>query len=294
MSARAIERDSGGDVAGTRTDGHDTVTAKSHERTKPMSRHEQQNAAIRDQFSKQAQAYARLTRSRSDPSFIRLAEALRLTDADRALDVGCGTGIFSLSLAGRAEQVTGIDLTPEMLDQARALQAELNINNIDWRQGDILPLPFANESFSIVVTKATFHHLVDPAAVLAQMKRVCKPGGRISVTDMTPDPTKAAAFDAVEKLRDPSHLHVLSAQQLRDLGQEAGLRELAFWQVSSVVPLEAVLATSFPEPGDLARVRAHYREDVASGQDRLGMSLREENGDILVSYPMTTVVWEKP
>jgi hypothetical protein len=74
--------------------------------------------------------------------------------------------------------------------------------------------------------------------------------------------------DVVEKIRDPSHLRV--------------------------VPLEAVLATSFPEPGDLARVRAHHREDVASGQDRLGMSLREENGDILVSYPMTTVVWEKP
>jgi ubiquinone/menaquinone biosynthesis C-methylase UbiE len=256
-------------------------------------RHEAQNAAILDQFGKQARAYARLARSRSDSSFIRLIEALRLSSTDRVLDVGCGTGLFSLSLAGRAAQVTGIDLTPQMLEQARALQAELNIGNIQWQQADILPLPFADGSFSTVVTKATFHHLIDPAAVLAQMIRVCAPGGRISVTDMTPDPARSEAFDAVEKLRDPSHVRVLSAEQLRSMGQQAALQESAFWQTPSVVPLEAVLATSFPEPGAMARVRELYREDLASGEDRLGMSLREENGEILVTYPMTTVVWER-
>jgi ubiquinone/menaquinone biosynthesis C-methylase UbiE len=205
-----------------------------------MSRHEEQNAAIRDQFAKQAQAYARLVRSRADSGFIRTIDALRLTGTDRVLDIGCGTGLFALSLAGRAAQVTGFDLTPEMLDQARALQAELNISNTDWQQGDILALPFADESFSIVVTKATLHHLVEPAAVVAQMVRVCTPGGRISVSDMTPDPAKAAAFDAAEKLRDPSHLRVLSAERLRELGRQAGLTESAFWQTSTVVPLEAV------------------------------------------------------
>ncbi len=259
-----------------------------------MTAHENQNAAVRDQFGKQAPAYARLARSRTDDSFIRLIEALRPTSADRVLDVGCGPGLFSLSLAERTGEVTGIDLTPQMLDQARALQRELNINNIRWQQGDVLPLPFADEAFSIVVTKATFHHFADPAAVLAQMVRVCTHGGRISVTDLTPDPAKLEAFDEIEKLRDPSHVHTLAAEHLRNLGRAAGLNELAFWQAPAVLPLEAVLATSYPLPGDLVRVRSLYREDADTGADRFGMSTREENGQIIVSYPMSTVVWRRP
>jgi ubiquinone/menaquinone biosynthesis C-methylase UbiE len=258
-----------------------------------MSRHEQQNAAIRDQFGKQADSYARLVRGRTDPSFTRLVEALQVTDVDHVLDVGCGTGLLSVSLAGIARQVTGLDLTPEMLEQARALQAELKIGNIHWQQGDILPLPFPDGTFSIVVTKATFHHLTDPAGALAQMIRVCAPGGRIAVSDMTPDRAKIEFFDHVEKLRDPSHVHALPAEELRRLGQAAGLAELAFWQTSSVVPFEAVLATSFPEPGNLERVRELYCEDAISGQDRLGMSAREESGQILVTYPLTTLVWRR-
>jgi ubiquinone/menaquinone biosynthesis C-methylase UbiE len=258
-----------------------------------VSDHEQQNAAIRDQFSKQAASYARLVRSRSDTSYIRLVEALRLSDNDHVLEVGCGTGIFALSLAGHAAHVTGIDLTPEMLAQARALQAELNVANVTWKQGDALPLPFASGTFSVVVTKATFHHFVDPAAVLAQMARVSAPGARLAVSDMTFEPLQGVTFDRIEKLRDPSHVRVLSASALRELGRAAGLREIAFWQTSTALPFETVLATSFPEPGNLERVRQFYREDAASGEDRLGLNARQENGEVFVAYPMSTVVWEK-
>jgi ubiquinone/menaquinone biosynthesis C-methylase UbiE len=255
--------------------------------------HEDQNAAILEQFGQQAPAYARLVRSRADGSSTRLIDALRPTSADHVLDVGCGPGLLSLALAERAGQVTGIDLTPEMLEQARALQGELAIGNIQWQQGDILPLRFPDGAFSIVVTKATFHHLTDPAAVLAQMIRVCAPGGRIAVSDVTPDPSRIDAFDRIEKLRDPSHVHALPAEHLRGLGRTAGLDELAFWQLPTAIPLEAVLATSFPEPGDLERVRSLYREDAASGEDRFGVGTREENGQLWVSYPMTTLVWTK-
>jgi ubiquinone/menaquinone biosynthesis C-methylase UbiE len=258
-----------------------------------MSAHQDQNATIRDQFAKQAASYARLVRNRADESFIRLIQALRAGGTDHALDVGCGTGLFTLALAAHVAHVTGIDLTPEMLAQARGLQAELDIPNVSWQHGDALPLPFADGTFQIVLTKATFHHFVDPTAILAQMIRVCAPGGRISVSDMTPDPGKIETFDRIERLRDPSHVHVLPREYLRNLGPSAGLTEVAFWHSATSLPAEAVLATSFPEAGAMEQVRAFYQEDAASGKDQMGLNARLQDGQIFVDYPMTTVVWEK-
>lgn len=259
-----------------------------------MTTHREQNEAIRDQFSKQAPSYARLASGGKNTMLEPLLAALRPTAADQLLDVGCGPGRLSLSLAEFVEQVTGIDLTPEMLEQARALQAELGVANARWQQGDILPMPFADGAFSIIVTQATFHHLADPGAVLAEMKRVCGPGGRIAVIDLTPDPAKREAFDRIETLRDPSHLHVLSVDDLRGLGRTAGLEELDCHHFATSLPFEAVLATSFPGPGIVEEVRALLREDAASGQDRLGFSARMENGEVFVTYPMTMVAWRRP
>jgi ubiquinone/menaquinone biosynthesis C-methylase UbiE len=255
--------------------------------------HQQQNRAILNQFDQQAPSYTRLTLGGTDLLRERLLDALRPAAADALLDVGCGGGRLTLSLAQAVGHATGIDLTPAMIEQARALQAELNISNVHWQQGDILPLPFADASFTIAVTQATFHHLVNPGAVLAEMTRVVAPGGRIAVIDMTFEPVKAAVFDPIEKRRDPSHLRVLSTQALRDLGHEAGLEEISHWHYRAAVPAEAVLATSFPAPGDLDRVRDSYREDAHSGADRLGLQLRIENGAIIASYPMTMLVWRR-
>jgi ubiquinone/menaquinone biosynthesis C-methylase UbiE len=258
-----------------------------------MPTHREQNAAIRDQFSRQAESYAKLTSTGKSPLLAPLLDTVRPTGTDRLLDVGCGPGRMTLMLAPLVKEAIGIDLTPEMLTQARAAQAAQGVTNVRWQQGDVLPLPFGDGSFSIVTTQATFHHFADPAAVLAEMARVCAPGGRIVVNDMTFDPAKAQAFDRMERLRDPSHLRVLSPDELRGLGRAAGLEELTFLQSATPMPLEAVLATSFPAPGDMERVRAIFREDVASGEDRLGLAAHEKDGQILVTYAMTMAIWRR-
>jgi ubiquinone/menaquinone biosynthesis C-methylase UbiE len=258
-----------------------------------MTTHQEQNAAIRDQFSKQAAGYAELVRDGKLTTLERLVEVVKPKAVDQALDVGCGTGRLSISLAAHVGQVIGIDLTPEMLDQARALQAETKVTNIRWQQGDILPLPFADSTFSIVVTQATFHHFADSAAVLAQMARVCTPAGRIAVIDMLFDPAKVDAFDRMERMRDPSHHGVLTVDHLRAMASAAGLKELGSWQYSSPIPMEAVLKTSFPAPGDMERVRAILDADADSGEDRLGIGLSRKDGQILASYPMTMFVWQR-
>jgi SAM-dependent methyltransferase len=197
-------------------------------------------------------------------------------------------------LAKLTQHVTGIDLTAAMIDQGRVLQAEGGMTNVDWRVGDILPLPFPDGAFSLVVSQAAFHHLADPAAVLKEIVRVCSPDGRIAINDLSPEPEKAEALNRVEKLRDPSHVRAQPPAELRALGKRSGLVEIA---VSSYriprIPLEAVLSTSFPTPGDLEKVRGLYRSDAQSSDDTLGLRTEFSAEQITIQCPMTLIVWQR-
>ena len=76
-----------------------------------------------------------------------------------------------------------------MIEQAKHLQKINMLDNIRWDLGDIShPLPYETNSFSIVITKFSFHHLLNPLSVLIEMNRVCTIGGKIIVVDPTPAP----------------------------------------------------------------------------------------------------------
>jgi ubiquinone/menaquinone biosynthesis C-methylase UbiE len=258
-----------------------------------MTRKADQNARVLDQFSQQAEAYAALVNKASGPAQDPLIAALAATPTDRVLDVGCGSGQFAVAIAPFVAQVTGVDLTPAMLDKARVHQAKAGVANVDWLQADSTALPVADGAFDIVTSRSMFHHAADPAATLAEMRRACAPGGRIAVLDLTPTAEKSPAFDAVELLRDPSHARTLTAEQLRALGAGLGLEELAVQTRGSDLPLEMTLATSFPGPGVLERVRELYARDAASGADIFGLKARQQDGQVWVTYPMTMVIWRR-
>lgn len=259
-----------------------------------MSEKAEQNARVLDQFSQQAQAYAALVNQARNPAADPLIEALSPRLGDRVLDVGCGSGQFAVAIAPLVAQVVGVDLTPAMLDRARAQQAQAGVANVEWLQADSAALPVADGAFDIVVSRSMLHHAADPGATLAEMRRACAPGGRMAVLDLTPAPEKAPAFDAVELLRDPSHARTLTVEELRALGAGLGLGEELVRPRASDLPLELTLATSFPAPGVLDRVRQLYARDAASGADVFGLKARLRDGQLWVTYPMTLLVWRKP
>jgi ubiquinone/menaquinone biosynthesis C-methylase UbiE len=253
----------------------------------------EQNARVLDQFTQQAPAYAALVNSSGTPLRGPLFEVTRPGAHERVLDVGCGSGQFAVALAPHVAHVTGVDLTPAMLEQARALQAQAGAANIEWIESDSMHLPVAEASFDLVVSRSMFHHAASPSGTLAEMRRACAAHGRIAVLDVTPAPEKAAAFDAIELLRDPSHGRALPSAELRALGAELGLREIAMQPHTAELPFETVLATSFPPPGVLPRVRELVERDAAQGTDVFGLRARLKDGKIWVTYPMTLVVWQR-
>ena len=259
-----------------------------------MSSNADHNLQILDQFSKQAESYARLTGSLAPPRPTALHALLQPDQKDLALEVCCGPGALALALAPAVRHVTGMDLTPAMLEQAKLRQASSGIENVDWISGDINNIPFEDARFAMVMCSSAFHHLVQPQHAFREMLRVCRPGGRIMIKDVTPAPEKVERYDATEKLRDPSHTHALTVDELRALGSGFPVDEVSIMtSLTPPVPLEAVLATSFPTDCSLDDLRSLFLDDARSGEDRLGYGAALIDDAVHVRFRMSTALWRR-
>jgi arsenite methyltransferase len=112
----------------------------------------------------------------------------RLSPGERVLDVGCGAGTDTLVAAQMVTptgHVTGIDMTPEMLAKARGAAAEMTTANVEFVEGDVEQLPFAGESFDVVISNGVIDLIPDKDAVFSGLFRVLRPGGRIQLADVT-------------------------------------------------------------------------------------------------------------
>lgn len=98
----------------------------------------------------------------------------------RILDVGCGTGNFSLKLAQLGARVTGIDIAENMLNQATAKTANTHLP-IQFLKGNAAHMPFQSNSFDAVLSMTAFEFIPNPYEVYLEMKRILKPGGIIVI-----------------------------------------------------------------------------------------------------------------
>ena len=248
---------------------------------------------IVDQFTRQATPFSTATTIASEEALRLLVGACGAGPGDTVLDVACGGGLVVCAFAQVVHQAEGIDITPAMLDRARALAAEKGLTNTTWRQGDVLPLPYPDASFTIVTSRFTFHHFQDPLGVLREMARVCAPGGRVAVvdTDASADPAKAAAFNRMELLRDPSHVRAMPGAELTGLFAAAGLPAPRRASYELRDDLENLLRRSFPNAGDDNKIRALFR--ASASDDQLGIPIRLEGEKIQYAYPVAVLVADR-
>jgi len=242
------------------------------------------HARILDQFTRQALPFASAPAIRNREALDRIVRMAEAGPTDTSLDVACGPGLLACAFARVVHHATGIDLTPAMLDQARREQQEQGLRNITWRQGDVLALPFPNESFSIVTARFAFHHFNDPFSALLEMRRVCKTGGRVVVADSSPAPQKAAAFNAMEVLRDPSHVRAMPESEHSAMFIRADFPAPAIDRYRLEGELEELLRRSFPREGDADRIRQIFADSICN--DTLDMATQQREGKIYFSFPV--------
>lgn len=247
------------------------------------------NENIINQFTKQAIPFSELPGHMD--SIQMLIEMSKVTNKDLVLDVACGPGMVACEFAKIAHHVTGIDITEKMIEQAKKRQQEMNLNNLSWDIGTVLPLPYEDETFSVVVTRYSFHHFIDAQDVLNEMCRVCKKNGTILIADPVLPKENVEFYNKMEKLRDPSHTQALSIEAFDQVMKKSGLLNLKRGGYKVTIELEKQLKASFPNPGDEEKIRNMIKNDI--GINAIGVDARLSENEVYITYPISIYVGNK-
>ncbi|HEX5958584.1 MAG TPA: class I SAM-dependent methyltransferase [Hyphomicrobiaceae bacterium] len=194
---------------------------------------------VQQQFGAHAGAYATSAVHAKGASLGRLVELVRPQHDWQVLDIATGAGHTAAAFAPHVAHVVASDITSEMLGEARTLAAAKGLRNMETAVADAEALPFEAARFDLVTCRIAAHHFPDPARFVHEVRRVLRPGGTFALVDnISPDAgstpgfsavdlaAAAVAYNAFEKLRDPSHGRCLGLAEWTELLAAAGLAVL--------------------------------------------------------------------
>ena len=235
-----------------------------------MSDRSQDNLVV-TQYASQAGAYLTSAVHAAGADLSALAALTHGRTQARVLDMGTGGGHVAYAVAPHVAEVVAYDLTAEMLAVVAAAAAERGLANVATQQGRAEQVPFADASFDLVLSRYSAHHWGDFDAGLREAARVAKPGATVGIVDVvTPGrPALDTFFQAIEILRDTSHVRNRSRAEWQDAAARAGLLagevsafrvrlDFATWVARMRTPPELVAAIRALQAVASAEVRRHF------------------------------------
>jgi SAM-dependent methyltransferase len=222
---------------------------------------------VRREFARQADGFGHrgsLFASRSLADWIDAGA--RLTADDLVLDAGGGAGDLSRNLAGRARQFVVADLTGALRDVGRDAAEAAGARNVLFVRAALEDLPFPDRSFDAVLCRFVVHHLAEPAPALRELRRVCRPDGRVVVADLVAlDDAVAGVHNALERARDPSHTTALTEPGLVAAVAAAGLAVRDVDRMDRRLELDAWLERAHTPPDETAAIRDAMAAEIDGG-----------------------------
>jgi SAM-dependent methyltransferase len=168
------------------------------------------------------------------------------------------------------------------------------LSNVAFRSGDAENLPFRDAEFDAVVTRLAIHHFANPQRALDQMFRVLRPGGAAVIVDVVSaeNPDESNLHNAIERLRDPSHVRMLPPSELDAGVSRSGFRNLerATWDMDR--ELEEWLAI-VDDPARVAPIRTVVHALAESGRTA-GFGLSVDRGRVVFFHRWRLIKARKP
>jgi phosphatidylethanolamine/phosphatidyl-N-methylethanolamine N-methyltransferase len=183
----------------------DELVAGSDVATRALSVTVVENDFVEGVYDKLAKVYDLTFGPTLHPGRLQAIQRMDIQSGEQVLEVGVGTGI-NLSLYPKNCTVTGIDFSGSMLEIARERAARKEIQNVRLLQMDAADLKFADDSFDIVYAPYLISVVPDPVKVAQEMRRVCRPGGRIIFLNHFLSPN--AILSRLERLISPFTIHI--------------------------------------------------------------------------------------
>ena len=233
-------------------------------------------------FGKRASYYVD-SESHTDKAVLdRVVELACANPEATALDLATGTGHTAFALAPFVSQVIAIDVTPEMLEEARRLQVSNGIANVEFSVADVGELPFGNEAFDLITCRRAAHHFAHIEQALSEMRRVLRVGGRLVIDDRSvpEDDFTDRTMNQLDLLHDESHVRDRRPSEWGRLLIEAGFRVETIETYIRHRPLTSLTDNVSPENA------TRIQEIIASlnAHQRRAMNVIEKDGETYINH----------
>lgn len=244
-----------------------------------------------DQYGAQAQAYldSPVHAQGRDLAQAQALVAQAVPTNGQALDVGCGAGHLSFALAPHLARIVALDPSTPMLHTVRQAATAKGFPHIETAQSTAENLPCPDASFDLVCSRYSAHHWTHLALALKEMRRVLKPGGHLLLIDVQgeEDALVDSHLQAIELLRDRSHVRNRSVSQWRALLADAGFGDVAHdsWPVHIDFP--SWVARMRTPTSRVAMIRAVQTEAPTEVQEALAI---EADGSFTIT---TGLFWAR-
>ena len=242
-------------------------------------------AQIRQVFTQQAAGFESARMNFSKQNYLDYAvRKIAPTKDDAVLEVAAGTCACGRAIAPYAGSVVCLDMTPAMLSVGKTEAERAGLRNMAFVLGDAAELPFLDGGFDIVFSRLAFHHFPDTRPPFAEMVRILKPGGKLILIDMeaAEEPLREAE-DAIEKLRDPSHVRNLSKVEMLALYQAHGLSVTCHEVVRLPVVLQNWLDHAKTPPDMQSCIKDKMLQEL-HGDEKTGFSPYLRNGELCFDH----------
>lgn len=245
----------------------------------------EQIETVRREFTKQAKNFDSYQTIFSKEEFNALAiEQMRLTGKERALEVAAGTCAFGRAIAPHVAHITESDTTEAMLKIGREVGEKAGVANAEYVLAEAEHLPFADDTFDIVVSRLAFHHFADAKEAMREMCRVLKTGGKLVIVDMAARQEKLReTADGYERLRDPSHVRCLSEAEFEALAAHCGVVKDHTYLTRIPVKLSAWLDLTGVRGDTRAKIVSAMKDDIA-GIKETGFEPYKQGDEIMFDH----------